>query len=254
MNALALRNEHLAVHRRMIVVRSLASAVAGMTPIPLLDDWLVTRVRRGTIRRIAEVRGVDLDDEAVRAIADGSVKPPGWRTLINTLPLARFLRRSARYALRGYIFYARADAASRDFAVATLFDHYCARVHVGSGLDAAAGAALRARIDRAVAKTPSGPIRQTFRAAITGAGRALVRAPFELADALSGGRIRARLRARAPVETVAEEVPEKEIEEALVEQGGSLVDRVGKSVDRGLMNLPSEYVADLVARFEEDRG
>jgi hypothetical protein len=250
MNPLAVRNEHLAVHRRMIVVRSLATAIAGMTPVPLLDDWLVVRLRRGTIQRIAAVRGVDLDEDALRAIAEGSVKPPGWRTLVNSLPLSRILRRGARYALRGYFFYVRADAASRDFAVATLFDHYCARVHVGGGLDAAAGAALRARIDRALAKTPSGPLRQTFRTAIGGAGRALVRAPFELADALSGGRLRARLRARAPVETEAEEVTE----EALVEHSGSLLDRIGKSVDRGMMNLPSEYVADLVAHFEEDRG
>ena len=250
MNSLAVRNEHLAVHRRMIVVRSLATAIAGMTPVPLLDDWLVVRLRRGTIQRIAAVRGVDLDEDALRAIAEGSVKPPGWRTLVNSLPLSRILRRGARYALRGYFFYVRADAASRDFAVATLFDHYCARVHVGGGLDAAAGAALRARIDRALAKTPSGPLRQTFRVAIGGAGRALVRAPFELADALSGGRLRARLRARAPVEAEAEEVTE----EALVEHSGSLLDRVGKSMDRGMMNLPSEYVADLVAHFEEDRG
>jgi hypothetical protein len=254
MTSLAIRNEHLAVHRRMIVVRSLATAVAGMTPIPLLDDWLVTRLRRGTIQRIAAVRGVDLDEDALRAIAEGSVKPPGWQTLVNSMPLSKFLRRGARYALRGYFFYVRADAASRDFAVATLFDHYCARIHVGGGLDAAAGRALRARIDRALAKTPSGPLRQTFRAALGGAGRALVRAPFELADVLSGGRLRARLRARAPIETKVEEVPETEIEEALVEQGGSLLDRVGKSVDRGMMNLPGEYVADLVARFEEDRG
>jgi len=249
MTALAIRNEHLGLHRRMIVVRSLATALAGLTPVPLLDDWLVTRVRRGTIKRIAEVRGVDLDEDAVRAIADGTVKPPGWRTLVNTLPIGRFLRRGARYALRGYILYARADAASREFAVATLFDHYCARMHVGGGLDAATGTALRARIDRAVAATPSGPLRQTFRAAAVGAGRALLRAPFELADAVSGGRLRARLRARTDV---AE--PEEVIEEALVEQSGTVLDRVGKSVDRGLMSLPGEYVADLVHRFEEDRG
>lgn len=245
--AIARRGEHLALHRRMIVVRTLATALAGLTPVPYLDDWLVTRLRRGTIRRIAEARGVDLDEAAVRAIAEGVVKPPGWRAFINTIPLMRFFRRGVRAAVAGYSAYRRADQASRDFAIATLFDHYCARIHVGSGLDANAGAALRARMDRAIARTPSGPLRQTFGAALGAAGRAAIRAPFELADAISGGRIRARLRARAPeVEEVAEE-------EALVEQAGTLLGRVGQSVDRGLMGLGARYVGDLVAAFEEDR-
>jgi hypothetical protein len=247
--ALALRFEHLAANRRMIVVRTLATALAGLTPVPYLDDLFAARVRRGTIRRIADARGVDLDDAAVRVVAEGVVKPPGWRALVNTIPLMRFLRRSARAAVAGYTVYRRADQASRDFAVATLFDHYCARIHVGGGLDAAAGAALRARIDRAIAKTPSGPLRQTFAAALGAAGRAALRAPFELANALSGGRIRARLRARTAEE--AEEVAE---EEALVEHAGTLVGRVGQTIDRGLMGLPARYVNDLVAAFEEDRG
>jgi hypothetical protein len=246
--AIAIRFEHLALHRRMIVVRTLAAAIAGLAPVPYLDDWLATRIRRGTIRRIAEMRGVDLDDAAVRAVAEGVVKPPGWRNYINTVPLMRFFRRGMRAAFMGYLAYRRADQASRDFALATLFDHYCARIHVGSGLDAAAGAALRARIDRAIARTPSGPLRQTFGAALGAAGRAAIRAPFELADALSGGRIRARLRARTP--DVAEEVPE---EEALVEQAGTVMGRLGQSVDRGLMGMGARYVNDLVAAFEEDR-
>ncbi len=249
MTALALRFEHLALHRRMIVVRTLAAALAGLTPIPYLDDWLAARVRRGTIRRIAEARGVDLDDAAVRAVAEGVVKPPGWRAFINTIPLARFLRRGMRAAVAGYYVYRRADQASRDFAIATLFDHYCARIHVGSGLDGASGAALRRRIERAVARTPSGPLRQTFRAALGAAGRAAIRAPFELADALSGGRIRARLRARPPHEH-AEEVAE---EEALVERADTVLGRLGQSVDRGLMGLGARYVSDLVAAFEEER-
>ncbi|HKA90159.1 MAG TPA: hypothetical protein VKE22_21005 [Haliangiales bacterium] len=244
-----MRFQHLALHRRMIVVRSLAGAAAGLAPLPYLDDWLVAQIRRGTIRRIAEARGVDLDDAAVRAVAEGATKPPGWRTFLATVPIMRFLRRGVRAAIAGYTIYRRADQASRDFAVATLFDHYCARIHVGGGLDGEAGAALRARIDRAIAKTPSGPLRQTFRAALAAAGRAAIRAPFELADALSGGRIRARLRARS-----SEDAPEEVAEEALVDHAGTLLGRMGQSVDRGLMGLGARYVSDVVAAFEEDRA
>jgi hypothetical protein len=31
--------QHLGEHRRMIILRSLAAGAAGMTPVPLLDDW-----------------------------------------------------------------------------------------------------------------------------------------------------------------------------------------------------------------------
>src|SRR4029453_4507980 len=68
---------YLAENRRLIIGRALAAAAAGALPVPLVEDWLASRVARGTIRRIADSRSVDLDEAAVRAIADGPEKPPG---------------------------------------------------------------------------------------------------------------------------------------------------------------------------------
>ena len=65
---LSLGRHHLDQNRRMIVARSIASALAGIVPIPGLDDWLSSRMRRGTLRRIALMRGVDVDHAAVTAL------------------------------------------------------------------------------------------------------------------------------------------------------------------------------------------
>ena len=52
---------HLADNRRLIVRRSLlATAVGGVIPIPVLDDYFAGRVRGGHARQIAERRRVDL--------------------------------------------------------------------------------------------------------------------------------------------------------------------------------------------------
>ena len=52
---------HLAENRRLIVRRSLlATAVGGVIPIPVLDDYFAGRVRAGMLAKIAERRRVDL--------------------------------------------------------------------------------------------------------------------------------------------------------------------------------------------------
>ncbi len=58
---LSTRRDHLASHRRMIIGRALAAAAAGSLPIPLVEEWLSSRIQRGTIKKLAERRGVDLD-------------------------------------------------------------------------------------------------------------------------------------------------------------------------------------------------
>jgi hypothetical protein len=52
--------DYLQEHRRMILGRSLAGAIAGAVPIPLLEEWLSSTIQRGTIKRI-----VPRDNESV---------------------------------------------------------------------------------------------------------------------------------------------------------------------------------------------
>src|SRR6185295_15610258 len=52
---------HLGSNRSLIIRRSLlATAVGGVVPIPVMDDYLAGRVRAGMLMRIAERRHVDL--------------------------------------------------------------------------------------------------------------------------------------------------------------------------------------------------
>ena len=114
---------HLGEHRRMIILRSLAAGLAGMTPLPLLDDWLVSVIRRGTLRRIAESRQVDASPEALRAVADGTTSPPTWKTLASASLLPLIMKKTLRKAMILLAAARRADDVLQSFAVATLFDH-----------------------------------------------------------------------------------------------------------------------------------
>ena len=52
---------HLLGQRKFIVRRSLlASAVGGIVPLPVMDDYLAGRIRAGMLMQIAERRRVDL--------------------------------------------------------------------------------------------------------------------------------------------------------------------------------------------------
>ena len=86
---LARLSNHLSEHRRLIVVRSLAAGLAGMTPLPVLDDYLAAVIRRGTLRRIAEARQVDVSPEALRAVSDGKSQPPSWKSLASAIALLK---------------------------------------------------------------------------------------------------------------------------------------------------------------------
>ena len=84
---------------------------------------------------------------AVRLIADGPVKAPEWTTVAGGAVVVRLLSRVMRRAVWAYVVARRAQAASQHFVVATLFDHYCAKLHVGPAIDDAQAKVLRAAID-----------------------------------------------------------------------------------------------------------
>src|SRR5262249_16921701 len=62
---------HLAENRRLIVRRALlATAVGGVIPIPVRDDYLAGRVRAGMLAKIAERRRVDLAPGSADLLGD----------------------------------------------------------------------------------------------------------------------------------------------------------------------------------------
>jgi uncharacterized protein (DUF697 family) len=244
---LSARRDHLGQHRRMIIGRSLAAAAVGSLPIPLVEEWLASRIQRGTIRRIAERRGVDLDEAALRAIADGPSSPPEWLELAGGTLVSRVAARSLRRVVWAYVIARRARAAARSFLIATMFDHYCSRLHVGLGLDAAAGVELRGAMERALAATPGGIARRAFGRGAIAAARATARAPLALANAATGGWLRKKLGGAGEVSAVAE--VDGAIERQLAESD-SVLSRSVAAIEAQLTAEANPYLDQLLDGFE----
>jgi hypothetical protein len=103
----------------------------------------------------------------------------------------------------------RARSAARTFVAMTLFDHYCAKLHTGLALDGTTALMLREEILKAIDGTPGALAFHPFRRGVLSAARATLRAPLELADIASGGRLRKLLASKSQSEiTEAEHVNE----------------------------------------------
>ena len=141
----------------------------------------------------------------------------------------------------------RAQAAGRNFEIATLFDHYCARVHRGLGLNAESGAELRALMDEARQKTQGGLSRHMFRRGLLAAARATVRKPVEMADMLSGGRVTKLLRGSSEIEAATE------VDETLEMQlraDKSYLARSATAIELELAVDRNPYLDDLIDTFD----
>jgi hypothetical protein len=233
----------------MIIGRSIAAAVAGAVPIPILDDWLVSSIRRGMIRRIADARGVDIDEDALRAIADGPEAPPKWTELAGGGMAFRLASRQSKKVVLAVLAARRAQAAARNFEVATLFDHYCARIHVGLGLDDASGKKVRQLIDRAREETSGGISRHLFRRGLIAAAKTTARVPIEIADLLSRGRITRLLQGNEDSEIEAT----TEVDEALEKQlksESSFLARSAAAIELQLAVDRNPYLDDLLDTFD----
>jgi hypothetical protein len=234
---------YLAANRRLIIGRSLVAAAAGGVPVPVLEDWLVSRVQRGTIRKIAESRSVDADEDAVRAVADGAEQPPDWAAIAGGTVLGRLLARQWRRLLVVYLVARRAHAAARAYLVGSLFDHYCARLHVGMGLDGRRARELRGLIDRAIAETPGGLGRRLFRRSALGAARV----PGKVANAVTGGMVRKLLSKNHEVEAV--QVVDESIEQQLSTKKSFLA-RTAAALELQLAAEANPYMERLIDTFD----
>lgn len=222
--------------------------MAGAVPLPILDDWLVASIRRSMIRRIADARGVDMDEEAVRAIADGAEAPAKWSELVGGGLAIRLLGRQWRKLVIAVVATKRAQAAAKNFEVATLFDHYCARLHVGMGLTDATGKEVRMRIDQARRETEGGISRHLFRRGLLAAAKTSVRAPIDIADVLTGGRITKLLTGGEEIEATVEV---DEALEAQLKSEGSFLARSAAAIELQLAVDQNPYLDDLIDNFDK---
>jgi hypothetical protein len=156
---------HLDANRPLILGRAVISGAASLVPVPYIDELLAALVRESLIRRLAEIRSVDIEPHAVQAVA----APHGSRLLTAaTLGSAALgaTRRAFRRIAASLLLVRRVDEAMQTFQVGTLFDHYCARHHVGLGLDAKAAAKLRQAMDRAIRDTHGDALQRAFRSSL----------------------------------------------------------------------------------------
>jgi hypothetical protein len=221
--ALATRRDYLDGQRRSIIARSIAGSLAGALPVPFLDDWAIGQIVGRGYRNIALSHGVDLDDDAVKALVHGASTPASLIDLAASGIIMRVAGRAAKRMMLAVAAVNRARSAAATFTRMTLFDHYCAKLHVGLALDGVTALALREAIDATIANTPGALAFHPFRRAAAGAFRAAMRAPLELADLASGGRVRKLLAKKSEV-TEGEVVDELDqvIETALASKTGFL--------------------------------
>ena len=245
---LTVLREHLAINRRTIIGRSIASALAGSLPVPLLDDWLASAIRRSLVRRVADSHGVDITADAVIAIADGKSSPPTFAELFGSAVAFKVLSKSFRKLLLTYVTARRAQVAARNFAVATLFDHYCARLHVGLGLNAEQAHELRELIVSAIDRTPGSLGGRLFRRGLTAAARASMRAPVELLDVATGGAVRRYLSSGDEVDAIAE------IDSALdvaLHKKSSFLGKAAAGIEMQVSAEMNPYIEKLLTVFEQ---
>jgi hypothetical protein len=169
--------DHLVVHRRLIVRRSLlATAVGGVVPLPVMDEYLAGRVKAGLLMKIAERRQVDLLQSSAELLGD-----PREGTAVRNATLTAITLFALKMAWRKFFALLeigrRAEDMATTFQLGTLFDHFCAKMHVGSGIDRARAVQLRAVIHASLAETERAALVSAFRDGSRVLGRTLLEAP-----------------------------------------------------------------------------
>ena len=220
---------HLDTNRPLILARSLVAGAAGLVPVPYLDDVLANLVRESLIKRLAEIRSVDIDPPAVQLVA----APHGSRLLAAaTLGSAALgsTRRVFRRVAASLLLVRRVDEAMQTFQVGTLFDHYCARHHVGLGLDSARATKLRIAMDRAIRETHGDALQKAFRSSL--------KMPFSLPRALLS-RLKKKKDAAIDAEKLEGELRRAE-KSSFLERAGRSLGSVGRGYGRSLADAFDE--------------
>jgi uncharacterized protein (DUF697 family) len=231
--------EHLSTNRRIILSRALLAGAAGMLPVPYLDDLLAGAVRAALIRRLAEIRQVDVDANAIDALAH-----PYASRLLNAASAGAIAiggtRRIVRRLAVGFLLVRRVDEAVQTFHLGTLFDHYCAQRHVGVGLDGRRALILRETMEVAIRKTKSESLARAFKKGLRAMGAAAMQMPrgaFSLLAKLRGSAGKGH-----NVETFDDRIN--------AAASSPFVRRAAENVDAEVEKLDRSYLETLLVSFD----
>jgi hypothetical protein len=237
--------EHLREHRRLIVRRSLlATAVGGVVPIPVMDEYLSGRVRAGMLMKLAERRRVDLAQSSAELLGD-----PREGTAIRNATLTAATLLAIKLAWRKFFALLavgrRAEDMASTFQLGTLFDHFCAKMHVGAGIDRARASQLRVVIHSALAETERSALVKAFRDGGRVLGRSVMEAPGWVSAELE--RAARRWSESGGTTTDGEGAGDDAAAEA---QEARWLDRAAGEVETRLSDVGHAYLAALVRAFE----
>lgn len=201
---------HLLGQRRTLLASTLLASAVGRIPPARLGRLLATTVRQSAVRRLARAHRVDLDADAVRELATAG---PGART-------------------------------AKDFARATLVDHYLQRRHEGAALDEAGARAVREAIEGALLSTHGLAARMAGRA-LTHAARGAAQSSLRLADRLGAGAL---VRLLAPEKSAMDAESIDDLVAAQSEKGP--LARAARAAADELDAVGGAWIEDLVTAFD----
>jgi hypothetical protein len=237
--------DHLTVNRRFIVRRSLlATAVGGVVPLPVMDEYLAGRVKAGMLMKLAERRQVDLAASSAELLGD----PRGTTAMRNaTLTAATLLalKLTWRKFFAVLAVSRRAEEMASTFQLGTLFDHFCAKMHVGAGIDRERAIELRDVMHAALAEAERAAIVNAFREGSRVLGQTMLEAP-----AWANARIeRAARRWAASGGTTTDATPGAD-DDVGDDADARWLDRASTEVDGRIGGLGQDYLVSLVRTFE----
>jgi hypothetical protein len=235
---------HLAENRRLIVRRSLlATAVGGVIPLPVLDDYFAGRVRAGMLMKLAERRRVDIATSSAELLGD-----PREGTTVRNATLTAATLIALKLAWRKFFALLaigrRAEEMATSFQLGMLFDHYCAKLHVGAGIERTQAMDLRAAIFAALGDSE----RDVFVTAFREGGRVLGRSVLEAPTWMSERIERAARRWSETGGRTAD--PGDEVDPAEGAEEARWLDRAAGAVESRLGRAQQSYLAVLVRSFE----
>jgi hypothetical protein len=229
---------HLTAHRGLIVRRSLLiGAIRGFLPVPVLDERLAGRIRAGLFTKLATGRQVDLPPAAAAVL--GSDGTGASLTLTaGAMLFARFAgRKLFALAAAGY----GAEEMARNFYRATLFDHYCAKLHVGGPITEGDASTLRRGIESELYAAGAGPVLAAFREGSRILGRSLLEAPRWLSRRIT--RLAERFARTGGNPDVLDAVPETP------DDDDTWIERASQAVEQALSRTAGAHLAKTIDSF-----
>ena len=236
------RLAHLREHRGLIVRRALlSSAIRGFFPVPVADEVLCRRIHAGLLQKLASLRQVDLPPAAAQTLAQA-----GGQGAVTGLSLTALAALVAKFAGRKFLAVLAAGRSAEDmartFLRATLFDHYCATLHVGGPITADTAARLCGCLDVGLGDFSAGPVFDAFRDGARLLGRSLLEAPGWVAQRMS--KLGERFVHSGGNPDVLDAFPEDAPGDA------TWLDRAAKTVEEGLGRAGNGAIERAVIDFE----